>query len=147
MKRTIIIITMLVVALIATMPVQAESEIPNVCPSEYAWGDPAPGYTFADWPLFKSWMYVEFTNVDGETIYNVQATIEYTPANVTATDPGPLYFGTLNSGGSQWSGGMFRLTTDMANPSDPNESVLWTVEYDDSESNHHVITGVPQHCN
>jgi PKD repeat protein len=110
---------------------------------EYSWGDPAPGYSFADWPIFEGWMHVRIENPCPEDVFNVTATLSYWPENNEIVD-GEVTIGDIPGGSSAWSQDTFRIRTDMANPVDPNEGVVWRIEYDDEDGVHHVIEGVPE---
>ena len=68
--------------------------------------------------------------------------------NVTILDtmPPELDFVSATSAGSAWSQDSFTLGIDMTNLQDPNDSIVWQVEYDDAEGYHHVIYDVPEFC-
>jgi len=118
----------------------------ELCPDEYRWGDPAPGYSYDNWPIFESWVEVHFVNSGASDAYNVTATISYAPVNVTVVD-GNVALGDIPAGGSAWStGDTFTLQVDMSNPQDPNEGIEWRVEYDDTAGVHHVVENVPEFC-
>lgn len=120
--------------------------LPYLCPDEYRWGDPAPGCSYVNWPIFESWTEVHFVNSGAGDAYNVTATISYTPVNVTVVD-GDVALGDIPAGGSAWSvGDTFTLEVDMNNPQDPNEGIEWRVEYDDVAGVHHVVENVPEFC-
>ena len=114
------------------------------CPDEYRWGDPAPGYSYNNMPIFESWMEAHFVNSGIGDAYNVTATISYAPVNVTIVD-GNVALGDIPAGGSAWStGDTFTLEVDMSNPQNPNEGIKWRVEYDDTAGVHHVVENVPE---
>jgi len=126
--------------------ISVEVQQPELCPDEYRWGDPAPGYSYINWPIFESWTEVHFVNSGAGDAYNVTATISYTPVNVTVVD-GNVALGDIPAGGSAWSAGdTFTLQVDMNNPQDPNEGIEWRVEYDDAAGIHHVVENVPEFC-
>jgi hypothetical protein len=118
----------------------------NICPNEYRWGDPAPGYSFANWPMFESWTEVCFVNNGPGDAFNVTATITCVPVNVTVVD-GVVSLGNIPAGSSAWStGDTFTLKVDMGNPQDPDKGICWRVEYDDALGVHHVIENVAKYC-
>jgi hypothetical protein len=110
---------------------------------EYRFGAPSPGYQWIDQITFESWLQVRIENIGEGDAYNVTATITGAPANVTIVD-GDVTAGDILSGSSAWSTDTFKLQVDMSEPQDPNEGIVWRIEYDDSEGNHHVIENVPQ---
>ena len=119
----------------------------NLCPDEYRWSDyHTPGYEWDPFPLlFRSWNDVHFVNNGPGDAFNVVASISYVPANVVAVD-GDVTLGDIPAGSSAWSSDFFNLEVDMTNPQNPNEGIKWTVEYDDSGGNHHVVENVPEFC-
>ena len=126
--------------------ISVEVQQPELCPDEYRWGDPAPGHSYDNWPIFESWTEVHFVNSGESDAYNVTATISYAPVNVTVVD-GNVAFGDIPAGGSAWSeGDTFTLQVDMNNPQNPNEGIEWRVEYDDTAGVHHVVENVPEFC-
>lgn len=110
---------------------------------EYRWGDPAPGYSFVDWPIFEGWMEVLIENRGDGDAFNVTATITDWSDNTTVTDP-DVTVGDVPAGSSAWSGDTFTTTVDMDNPGDPSEGIYWRIEYDDENGIHHVIENVPE---
>lgn len=122
---------------------QINPELADLRAVEYRWGDPAPGYSLADWPIFEGWMNVRMENIGDGDAFNVVATISSWPANNVIVD-GDVTVGNIPAGGSAWSSDTFRIRTDTANPVDPNEGIFWRVEYDDSMGLHHVIENVPE---
>lgn len=121
----------------------------SVCPNgptAYKWSTlHAPAYKWDPYPIFKSWMQVSFTNYGAATIYNVTATITCKPLNVTVLD-GTVNLGNILAGGSAWSSDDFGLAYDMSNPQPVNKMIVWKVEYDDANGNHHTIFNVPKYC-
>jgi hypothetical protein len=118
----------------------------DLCPNEYRWGNPAPGYSFANWPLFESWTEVCFVNNGPGDAFNVTATITCAPVNVTVVD-GVVSLGNIPAGSSAWStGDTFTLRVDMGNPQDPDKGICWRVGYDDALGVHHVIENVAKYC-
>ena len=110
---------------------------------EYRWGEPAPGYSYDDLPIFESWMNVRIENPCPEDVFNVTATLSGWPENCVIVD-GKIIVGNIPGGSSAWSKDSFTIRVDMEHPVDPNEGVLWTIEYDDADGMHHVIQGVPE---
>jgi hypothetical protein len=90
-------------------------------------------------------MEVRLDNRGPGDAFNVVATIECLPANAESSDP-EVFFGDVPAGGSVWSVDSFSLDTDVSNPQDPNEGICWTIEYDDADGIHHVVTGVAEFC-
>ena len=126
--------------------ISVDVQQPELCPDEYRWGNPAPGHSYDNWPIFESWTEVHFVNSGESDAYNVTATISYAPVNVTVVD-GNVAFGDIPAGGSAWSeGDTFTLQVDMNNPQNPNEGIEWRVEYDDTAGVHHVVENVPEFC-
>ena len=126
----------------------------SVCPNgatAYKWSiSPShpKGYIWAPYPnTFKSWNQVSFTNTGAATIYNVTATITCKPVNVTVVD-GIVNVGNIPAGGSAWSTDDFALITNMAYTPlpPPTKMIVWQVEYDDADGNHHIIQNVPKYC-
>ena len=109
---------------------------------EYKWGDPAPGYRL-DGLIFESWLDVRIENPCPEAVFNVTGTISWCPANCEIVD-GNITVGDLPGGSSAWSQDTFKLRVDMAVLGDPNEGIVWRIEYDDADGNHHVLEGVPE---
>jgi hypothetical protein len=122
-----------------TMPVSL-ADLRSV---QYRFGSPAPGYTYAYWPIFEYWQQVRFKNFGEGKAYNVTATIASVPVNTTILD-GTVSLGDIEAGASAWSKDTFKMRIDMANPQGPNECYWWRVEYDDEFGNHHVIENVRQ---
>ena len=117
---------------------------PDLWAVEYRFGDPPPGFEWDPFPLvFRSWLYVQIQNTGDGDAFNVTATITGMPANVTIND-GDVIVGDIPTGGSAWSADDFTLEVDMTNPQDPNEGIFWTIEYDDSAGNHHIVENVPE---
>lgn len=110
---------------------------------EYRWGDPPPGFSFADWPVFEGWMNVRIENRGAGDAFNVTAEVMSWPANTTVPDP-DVTVGDIPAGGSAWSKDTFTVRVDMANPVAPCEGVFWRIEYDDAEGVPHVVENVPQ---
>ena len=88
--------------------------------------------------LFTAWMDVHFVNGGPGGANSVTASIVYAPANVTVID-GAVTLGNIPSGGGAWSVDFFALKTDMTHPSDPNDMIIWQVEYDDAGGIHHTV--------
>ena len=130
--------------------ISGEVQQPELCPDEYRWNKSISpnGYEWDPFPeLFRSWNDVHFMNSGPGDAFNVVATISYAPANVNIVD-GDVSLGDIPAGSSAWSSDFFELEVDMTYvplPS-PDEEIEWTVEYDDSGGNHHVIENVPQFC-
>ncbi len=113
---------------------------------QYRWGAPAPGYSFADWPIFEGWLEVRIENRGSGDAFNVTATISGWPANVTVPDP-DVAVGDIPAGESAWSTApdpSFTTRVNMAQPADPCEGVFWHIEYDDACGVHHVVENVPE---
>jgi hypothetical protein len=118
----------------------------SLCPDEYRFAAPAPGFTWDPYPTtFRSWMEVHFINDGGRDAFNVTATITCVPANVTVID-GDVSLGDIPAGGSAWSSDSFTLELDMTNPQDPNKGICWQVEYVDAAGVHRVIENVAKYC-
>ncbi len=115
----------------------------NLLCVQYRFGTPAPGYTFAGWPIFESWLQVRIQNYGPGDAFNVTATISSWPANNTIVD-GNVALGNINAGSSAWSSDNYQLQVDMAHPVDQSLGVTWTIEYDDAGGGHHTILNVPQ---
>jgi len=112
--------------------------------AEYRWGDPAPAYSFDDWPIFEGWMDARIENRGPGDALNVTATVTDWPINTEV--PGPdVTVGDIPGGDSAWSEDAFTTRVDMTIPGvDPCEGVIWRIEYDDAVGTHHVIEGVPE---
>lgn len=110
---------------------------------EYRWGPPAPGYSFAEWPIFEGWTEVRIQNRGDGDAFNVIAEVMSWPPNTSVPDS-QVTVGTILAGGSTWSTDTFSTRVDMANPGDPCEEVFWRIEYDDGAGVHHVIENVPE---
>ena len=106
---------------------------------EYRWG----GYSYDNWPIFEGWMHVRIENPCPEDVFNVKATISDWPENCEIVD-GEVTVGNIPEGASAWSQDTFQIKVDMANPVDPREGVVWTIEYDDTSGVHHIIKNVPE---
>jgi hypothetical protein len=117
----------------------------DICPVQYQYGAPAPGYDMSAWPIFTSWLEVKFRNNGPHNMNNAVATISCAPANVTVVD-GTVNLGTIPMGGSAWSSDTFTLSLDMANPQGPNKGIIWDVSYTDDSGGQHVLRGVPKFC-
>jgi len=131
-----------------TSPVLSDIRIqsipqPNLWAVEYRWGEPAPGYSFADWPIFEGWMDVRIENRGPGDAFNVTAEVMSWPANTTVPDPN-ITVGDIYAGGSAWSGDTFTTRVDMAHPVGMCEEVFWRIEYDDAAGVHHVVENVPE---
>ncbi|HIE31860.1 MAG TPA: DUF11 domain-containing protein, partial [Methanosarcinales archaeon] len=118
-----------------------------LCPDRYRWSAyHTDGYEWDPFPdLFRSWMDVRFMNDGPGDAFNVVATISGAPANVVIVD-GVVTLGDIPAGGRVWSTDSFTMQVDMSNPQDPDESITWRVEYDDSAGVHHIVENVPQFC-
>ena len=101
------------------------------------------GYSFANWPVFESWMEVRIENRGEGDAFNVTANITSAPANVTIVD-GEVAVGDIPAGSLDWSSDTFTLEVDMSNPQDPCEGIFWRIEYDDAFGVHHIIENVPE---
>jgi hypothetical protein len=110
---------------------------------EYRWGDPVPGFSFAEWPMFEGWMNVRIENHGLGDAFNVTATVTDWPANVEVPDPN-VVVGDIPAGNSAWSVDTFTTRVDMANPVDACEGVVWRIEYDDAIGVHHVVENIPE---
>ena len=110
---------------------------------EYRWGEPAPGYSFANWPIFEGWTNVLIENRGCGDVFNVTASITSAPSNTTTLDP-DVTVGDIPAGSWAWSIDTFTTQVDMANPVDPCEGIEWRIEYDDAAGVHHVIENVPE---
>jgi hypothetical protein len=121
-------------------PALCETELWAV---EYRWGDPPPGYSFANWPIFVGWPNVRIENRGTGDAFNVTAELMICPDNTTVTDPF-VTVGDIPTGGSAWSIDTYTTEVDMADPGDPCEECFWRIEYDDGAGFHHVIEGVPE---
>jgi hypothetical protein len=118
---------------------------PELCPDEYRWSIyHMPNFEW-DGNLFRSWIDVRFVNSGSGDAFNVTATITYAPANVTIVD-GDVTLGDIPAGDGAWSEDFFELEIDTTNPQDPDEGILWQVEYDDAAGVHHVIEDLPEFC-
>ncbi len=124
------------------MVVQVLPGAASICPDEYRWGS----YNWDPFPIiFVGRQEVHFVNHGPEDICNVMAYVVCAPLNVTVTDDS-VTLGDIPAGCSAWSSDTFELRVDMTNPQDPDETIVWQVEYDDAAGNHHVIQGVPAFC-
>jgi len=113
---------------------------------QYRFGAPAPGYSFAGWPIFEGWLDVRIENNGAGDAFNVTAEVMGWPANVTVPDA-TVYVGNIPAGESAWSTApdpSFTTRVNMAEPADPNEGVFWRIGYDDADGVHHVVENVPQ---
>ena len=108
---------------------------------EYDWGDPPPGYSIADWPIFESWMNVRLENIGAVDAEYVTATILAAPENCQIVD-GDVTVGNVAAGSSAWSSDTFRIRVDTSNPQDPDEGIFWKVEYD--ADGVHFVEVVPE---
>jgi hypothetical protein len=117
-------------------------ELANLRTIKYRYGDPPPGFQFLG-HLFESWMEVLVENLGKGDAFNVKATITDQPASFTIID-GEVTVGDIPAGSSAWSTDTFKLQVDLNIPTDPNEGIVWRIEYHDRQGNHHVIEDVPQ---
>ncbi|MCL5959728.1 MAG: hypothetical protein M1358_10530, partial [Chloroflexi bacterium] len=111
---------------------------------KYQWGSPAPGYSYARWPLFEGWQGVSIRNDGPYDAYNVSATVSHVPTNTQVIGSGYVYIGNIGAGQSVWSTDSFTLTVNMATPAPRCDSIRWRVEYDDLLGSHRVLNDVPQ---
>ena len=118
-----------------------EAETSFMSAVEYAWGDPAPGYSYADWPIFEGWMNVRLQNTGTYDAEDVTATVLTVPINTEVVD-GEVTVGDIPAGASAWSTDTFRIRVDMSNPVDPDEGIFWKVEYD--ANGEHIVEVVPE---
>jgi hypothetical protein len=124
--------------------------IVELWPAEYRFGDPAPGYSYASWPLFESWMNVRIENRGTADARNVRAEIVSAPPNTTVPDPS-VYLGDIPlADGSAWSVDPDATFTTMVNvaypdPVDPCAGVTWNILYGDA-AGEHVIENVSQYA-
>jgi hypothetical protein len=126
-----------------TIAVNPDSPLALLFAVQYCWGAPAPGYTFAYWPVFQGWTNGRFENRSEINVYNVTASIMSVPDNVIVID-GEVTIGDIPAGSSAWSIDTFTLNVDLSNPQDPCEGLFWRIEYDDEFGNHHIIENVPE---
>lgn len=110
---------------------------------EYRWGDPAPGYSFADWPIFEGWMNVRIENRGAGDAFNVTGEVMSWPDNTEMPDPS-VTVGDIPAGGSAWSVDTFTTRVDMDNPGDPCDGIFWRIEYEDAGGGNNVIDNVPE---
>ena len=108
---------------------------------EYCWGDPAPGYSVAGWPIFESWLSVRVENTGTIDAENVVATILVAPENCEIID-GDATVGNVATGSSAWSNDTFRIKVDTSNPQGPDEGIFWKIEYD--ANGEHIVEVVPE---
>ena len=118
-------------------------EIADLLAVEYRWGEPAPGYSFANPPIFEGWMDVRIENRGAGDAFNVTGEIMSWPINTTVPDT-DVTVGDIPAGGSAWSVDTFTTHVDMAYPVDPCEEIFWRIEYDDAAGVHHVVENVPE---
>jgi len=118
-----------------------EAETSFMSAVEYEWGDPAPGYSYADWPIFEGWMNVRVQNTGTYDAENTTATVFTVPENVEIVD-GEVSLGDIAAGASSWSTDTFRIRVDMSNHVDPDEGIFWKVEYD--ANGEHIVEVVPE---
>ncbi len=116
---------------------------PNLWAVQYRWGDPAPGYSFANWPIFESWMNVRIENLGTGEAFNVTGSMSSCPSNTTIVEP-DVTVGNIPAGGSAWSVDTFTTEVDMANQVAPCEECFWRIDYDDAAGVHHVVENVPE---
>jgi hypothetical protein len=110
---------------------------PNLWAVKYRWGEPAPGFSYAAWPILESWMNVKIENTGKLDAYNVTASIIWAPVNTTIVD-GDVTVGDIPACSSAWSIDTFTTRVDMSSPIDPSEGIFWLIEYDDAAGVHHV---------
>lgn len=109
-------------------------------PVQFTWGEPAPGYSYEDWPLFEGWMHVLIENPGPDNAYNVTATITSCPENFTIVDP-DVTVGDIDAGLSAWSTDTFTYNIDMREPVDPQKGFVWRITYDDQFYHRHTVEG------
>ena len=120
-----------------------QCDVADLWAVEYGWGEPAPGYSLANWPIFEGWMDVRIENRGAGDAFNVTGEVMSWPINTTVPDT-DVTVGDIPAGGSAWSVDTFTTHVDMANPLDPCEEVFWRIEYDDAAGVHHVVENVPE---
>ncbi|RKY40232.1 MAG: hypothetical protein DRP81_09640, partial [Candidatus Omnitrophota bacterium] len=76
-----------------------EAETAFMSAVEYAWGDPPPGYSYADWPIFEGWMNVRLQNTGTYDAEDVTATVLTVPINTEVVD-GEVTVGDIPAGAS-----------------------------------------------
>lgn len=118
---------------------------PDLGAEKYRWSEwhDGPDYKWDPAPIFHSWNDVFFTNKGSGEAKNVVATISCKPINVQIID-GQVTLGDIPAGGQAWSKDFYEILTNLGNPQDPNIGVEWTVEYDDTNGDHHEVV-VSQH--
>jgi uncharacterized repeat protein (TIGR01451 family) len=120
-----------------------QCDVADLWAVEYGWGEPAPGYSLANWPIFEGWMDVRIENRGAGDAFNVTGEVMTWPINTTVPDT-DVTVGDIPAGGSAWSVDTFTTHVDMANLVDPCEEVFWRIEYDDAAGVHHVVENVPE---
>ena len=87
---------------------------------------------------------VKFQNDSNDPVFNVKLTLTGTPAAYSVVD-GEALLGDVPAKTNTWSNDDdIIIRQDRRIPVQPNEQLLWTVEFDDVDGAHHVITEVTQ---
>jgi hypothetical protein len=111
----------------------------------YRWADPAPGYRMtveADGTkIVESWMEARLENHSDKDAFNVQAALMKVPDDVTVID-GSVMFGEVKARSAKWSEDSFRIRVASKVPN-PESTVWWNIEWDDSQGEHQVVKDVP----
>jgi hypothetical protein len=111
----------------------------------YRWADPTPGYKMAvdadGTRAMESWMEVRIENRSDEDAFDVQATLTKAPDDVTVID-GSVMFGKVKARSAKWSEDSFRIRVASKVPN-PESTVWWNIEWDDSQGEHQVVIVVP----
>ena len=136
--------SLLAMSLGATAPSAPTVAQPELWPVEYRWGDPEPGYSVEDWPIFESWTNVRVENRGLGDAFGVTATVIRGLANTTVPDA-RVVVGDVAAGRSAWSKDTFTTRVDMDHKVDPCKGgLVWRIEYDDAAGVHRVRDSVPQ---
>lgn len=123
-----------------TTDVKQPSPLLRLQPVELTWGEPAPGYSNDNWPLFEGWKHLLIQNPGPTGAYNVKATITNCPDNFTIVDP-DVTLGDIGAGQAVWSTDTFTFRIDMREPIDAEQSFVWRITYDDEFCNRRIVEG------
>ncbi|MBC8232092.1 hypothetical protein H8E77_21300 [bacterium] len=112
----------------------------------YRFGEPEPGFNMNNFPIYRYWMNVKIENIGDGNAFNVTASISSWPPNAILPIPdGNVTVGDILAGNNAWSSDTYTIELDLLQPGGgADQGITWTIEYDDSIGQHHVIEDVPE---
>jgi hypothetical protein len=113
---------------------------------EYQWStQTSPPYTMTVEPdgtiELDAWMEVRIENQGSGDAFNVTATLSEWPDYVQVLD-GDVSFGDVPAGSDDWSDDDFGIRVICTGPT-PDDTVWWTIEWQDAGGHHHIMQNVP----